>query len=265
MRMKRKKGNLTLGKVLLLHALFFFHTGFLVAQNDEITQDTPLVDEIEYEETDTAETNFFLENGEGEFKQDIKIRKLPDSALNAFLQNDAFWYANENWNKPKQKLQNTGSRGLLNLAWFRRLMWIIIICSFIAVVVWYLIAGNTGIFRRRPVAVAHSGEEEFSDNIFDISYTKEINKAIGSANFRLAVRLMFLQLLKTLSEKSHIQYKQDRTNLDYLMQLRQSAIYRDFFRLTRHYEYAWYGKFEVNNEMFASIKNDFDTFNRKLN
>ena len=112
--------------------------------------------------------------------------------------------------------------------------------------------------------LANEDDGIISDDIFEISYSKEINKAITSGNYRLAVRLMFLQLLKNLSERNIIEYTQDRTNFDYLLQLHQSSYYKDFFRLTRNYEFAWYGHFDINKEAFSSIKSDFETFNRRL-
>jgi hypothetical protein len=71
---------------------------------------------------------------------------------------------------------------------------------------------------------------------------------------------MFLQLLKNLSEKNIIQYKHDRTNFDYLSQLYATRYYEDFFRITRHYEYSWYGQFEVSPKTYQVIKKEFEDF-----
>lgn len=76
----------------------------------------------------------------------------------------------------------------------------------------------------------------------------------------MAIRLMYLRLLKNLSERNIIQYKQDRTNLDYLMQLHPTRYYNGFFRITRNYEYSWYGEFPVSNEAYGIIKKEFDNF-----
>ena len=103
-----------------------------------------------------------------------------------------------------------------------------------------------------------------TEDIFQINYQREIDRAATAGNYRLAVRLMFLRLLKNLSQKNIIQYGHDRTNFDYLMQLRSTSYYNDFFRLTRNYEYAWFGNFEVNEEMYHVIKNDFEKFDNGL-
>src|SRR6185369_2616844 len=99
------------------------------------------------------------------------------------------------------------------------------------------------------------GEDNSSENIFDINYQREIEKAVNAKDYRLAVRLMFLRLLKQLSQKKIIEYEQERTNLEYLSELNATGYYNDFFRLTRNYEYVWYGKFDVSRETFGVIKN----------
>src|SRR5687767_6250311 len=266
---KKEKIRKLIGvQMILLPALFFLPACCLYAQEEPVVTDTILqILKEEYnDEMDSAASNFFLKNTESNQLLDVNVRKLPDSAVNALRNDAAFWYANEDWNTSRQKRDNKvqPSKNIFQEAWFKTLMWFIVVCSFITILIWYLSVSNAGIFRRAPVELIKGDEGVISDDIFDISYQKEINKAVTSGNYRLGVRLMFLQLLKNLSEKNIIEYTQDKTNLDYLLQLHQSSYYKDFFRLTRNYEYAWYGQFDINKEAFSSIKNDFETFNRRL-
>ena len=139
----------------------------------------------------------------------------------------------------------------------------VIVVLFLGILAWYLLQNN--IVGRTQSIIGGKGNEDISpENIFDINYQKEIEKAINAADYRLAIRLMFLRLLKNLSQKKVIEYKQERTNFDYLSQLYPTGYYHDFFRLTRNYEYTWYGKFDVNRETFGIIKNEFENFDRKL-
>jgi hypothetical protein len=133
----------------------------------------------------------------------------------------------------------------------------------LAFIIFFLVRTNVVTPRRsvRPVEEDHENLE----NIFEINYQRELDKALKEKNYRLAVRLMFLRQLKILSNKNIIQYKQERTNLDYLMQVHSSKYYKDFFRLTRNYEYVWYGKFELQPETFNAIKTEFENFDQSLN
>lgn len=251
----------------MIPALIFLSACCLCAQEKPLVTDT--IEQIlkdEYNEMDSAGSSYFIKNDESTQQQDIHVRRLPDSVVNALRDDAAFWYANEDWNTTRQKRDNTlkPPKNFLHQTWFKSLMWLIIVCSFVTIIIWYLSVSSAGIFRRAPVEILKGDEGVISDDIFDISYPMEISKAVSSGNYRLGVRLMFLQLLKNLSEKNIIEYTQDKTNLDYLLQMHQSSYYKDFFRLTRNYEYAWYGKFDINKEAFSSIKNDFETFNRRL-
>jgi hypothetical protein len=175
-----------------------------------------------------------------------------------------------NWKTP-QKCRNTitiitgrSGRKIAAQRWYKAVAWIIIIGGFLAVMIWFLASSHIGIFRRKPGTVAEAGSDGMTENIFEIDYHKEIDKAVLSANYRLAVRLMFLRLLKNLSERDIIQYQQGRTNFDYLAQVNNRGYYKEFFRLTRDYEYTWYGEFSLNRELFTTIKNDFENLEKQL-
>jgi len=136
---------------------------------------------------------------------------------------------------------------------------------FVSFLIIWLAGRNLGILGKRRRNIAdETSEEEITEDIFAINYQKEIDKAAASGNYRFAIRLMFLRLLKNMSERNIIRYKHDSTNMDYLMQLSNSNHYNDFFRITRNYEYSWYGQFEVREEAYKVIRNDFDNLDTKL-
>lgn len=147
--------------------------------------------------------------------------------------------------------------------WFQALMWIVIIGGFVGAVVWYLVGNNVGLFRKKSKAVdtgTDPDDAEMPEDIFAIQYQKEIDKAAANGDYRLAIRLMYLRLLKNLSERNVIRYKQDKTNFDYLVEIQPTNYYNEFFKVTRHYEYSWYGKFPVSSEAYTVIKASFDNF-----
>lgn len=198
----------------------------------------------------------------------VHQRNVPDGRIKELQKDKSFWYVDPDKKKKKRDDQNVHMSSYTPLGqqtWFQTLIWLVIIGGFAAALMWYLSSSSVGLFRKKNLANADTGEmEEMPENIFAINYQKEIDKAASQGNYRLAVRLMFLRLLKNLSERNIIQYKQDRTNFDYLMQLQPSNYYTGFFRLTRNYEYSWYGQFQVNEEAYKIIRNDFDQFERQL-
>ncbi len=246
-------------------------SSILAQSTDNI--DTTVIEEVvpadDYadDEEKSAEDEYFWEK---EYQDDswmqYKERNISDSALKKMQQDDDFWYANAVFNKEKKKEKNQGAYVPLGQrTWFQTLIWIIIVGGFVTFLIMYLAGTEVGLFRKKSVPVnSKEEEEEMPEDIFAINYQKEIDKAAAQGNYRLAVRLMFLRLLKHMSEKNVINYKQDKTNLDYLMHLYSTRYYHDFFRITRHYEYSWYGKFEVSSDAYHQISKEMLQFENQL-
>lgn len=215
---------------------------------------------------DNTKNDYFLKKWDSPVDSSIVQRHLPDSLLKKMQQDDDFWYANaeiKEEKEPDDKRSNYIPLG--RQQWFQTLLWLVIIGGFAAAIMWWLAGSNVGLFRKKNKDLQNITEDELvTEDIFAINYQKEIDKAEANGNYRLAIRLMFLRLLKVMAEKNIIQYKQDRTNLDYLLQLHPTGYYNNFFRITRNYEYSWYGKFEVGEDAYRIIRNDFNQLDRQL-
>jgi hypothetical protein len=196
----------------------------------------------------------------------VQQRRVPDSLVKKMQQDDDFWYANADIkNEKKQPEKESRYIPLGQQQWFQVLLWIVIVGGFAAGLMWFLAGSNIGLFRKRNEEIRDDMNDELdTEDIFAINYQKEIDKAASQGNYRLAIRLMFLRLLRDMAEKNIIQYKQDKTNFDYLLQLQPTIYYNHFFRITRNYEYSWYGQFEVNEETYQAIRSDFDKLDRQL-
>lgn len=214
-------------------------------------------------------------------KEKITQRNLIDEEVKALKQQDEFWYIPaiekletrlKNDPKFRDSLMNARNRelvdeqqsGLLYQPWFNTLLWILIIGVFVAAVIYFLVQNKINIFSKESASSAGEADEEDHDDIFNLSYTKLIHNAEKEKDHRLAVRLMFLQTLKLLSDTNAIQYQPDYTDLHYLQQLNQSKYYNEFFNVMRSYEYVWYGKFAISPERYVSIKNDFLKLQHKI-
>ncbi len=253
-------------KLVFLPGFLFLLNEITFAQ-DTIIQDTiaasPGLEDSTFviEQTDTGykKSDYFNNITSHVIADSIELREVPQHVIDSLKKDDAFWYADKAFKKKTKEERNIK----LPSQWMNMPMLVIIVVIFIALLGWYLFQNNI-IRRKQGIFHAERRQEQSEENIFDINYQKDIQKAINSENYRLAIRLMFLQLLKNLSQKNIIQYKQERTNFEYLTQLSSGLYYNDFFRLTRNYEYTWYGKFDINKEAFGVIKSDFENFDRKI-
>ncbi len=211
----------------------------------------------------------------------IELRSVPDEALKRIENEDEFWYANSDLKKSREQLLEERERAkrvkedknapafrerksLASQEWFQQLLWIIIVVGFIFFLIIYLGNSNVGLFRKKVEGVNDAVSEAELEDIFSINYEREIQKAISESNYRLAVRLQFLKLLKKMADTNRIKYKQDKTNFDYLVELQKTNYYNQFFKVTRDYEYSWYGQFPLTEDAYRVIENDFKQMDSQL-
>lgn len=197
------------------------------------------------------------------FDEKWEWRKFPADSVLIFEKDPEFWYANYPFQEDEPKKEKN-NKSVLNQSWIFNLLWILILLSFIGLLIWFLSQNGIGFFKNDQALVKGEAEGlQEEEDIFTIPYAYKIETAEKDGNYRLAVRYLFLQLLKGLSERGTIQYKPDRTNLDYLMQLHGRPEYANFFQAMRHYEYVWYGQFSPLEGNYREIRQFFHDFYKK--
>lgn len=98
------------------------------------------------------------------------------------------------------------------------------------------------------------------DNIEENDYDQLLQLAIRNRDFRLATRYYYLSLLKNLSQKKLIEYHKDKTNSEYLFELKDKKMRSSFSYLSYIYSYVWYGEFSVDETKFATIEEKYQSF-----
>lgn len=102
------------------------------------------------------------------------------------------------------------------------------------------------------------------ENIHEMDFEKLIHEAMVKNDYRTGVRLVFLYSLKMLSDKNLIHWDQGKTNHDYINELKAADLKTGFNELNYFFEYAWYGNFKINREMFSRVEVIFDEWKRTL-
>ena len=168
--------------------------------------------------------------------------------------------------------------GFLDEIWQRFLRWLfdflyssstrtgrdwlqIIFVAAIVVFVIYKFLGmdKMGLFKRKSDRVSLPYDTLYED-IHAIDFQEAIEEASRQRNFRLAVRLLYLRALKTLTDQELISWQINKTNRTYVYEITEPSLRRRFEQLTSSFEYVWYGDFPVNEERYQEIKREFDSF-----
>ncbi len=91
-----------------------------------------------------------------------------------------------------------------------------------------------------------------------------IDDAISKKDYRRAVRYLFLRALKDLATKELIAWRLDKTNRDYVRELKRTDLKEPLAELVRLFEFVWYGEFALNDASFDMAKRTFDSFTIQL-
>ncbi|MHA6280716.1 DUF4129 domain-containing protein [Salinimicrobium sp. CAU 1759] len=84
-----------------------------------------------------------------------------------------------------------------------------------------------------------------------------IERAVASENYRLAVRYHFLYLLQQLSREEIVVYDPAKTDEEYVLEIKDKELQGIFRKLSRIYDYVWYGDFTPNVTDYQKIKHEF--------
>ena len=85
-----------------------------------------------------------------------------------------------------------------------------------------------------------------------------IQKAIEQKNYRLAIRYYYLLALQKLSKHDFIEWQQEKTNEDYIKEIKQELLKNKFTSSTYLYDFVWYGNFDINELEFAKAETEFN-------
>ena len=106
--------------------------------------------------------------------------------------------------------------------------------------------------------------EVISEEIDPVDLMELINQARAAGNYKTAIRLWYLFLVKSLSNKKLIVWKKDKTNVQYLRELEDAEVKIAFKEITRLYEYVWFGDFVVDQQKFSQIESSFQHFSNHM-
>lgn len=177
-----------------------------------------------------------------------KLREPAQSLWDKFW----FWF----WWKVNQLMSTPGGKTTI---------WTILIVFGVGIIAFFVMKvtgmNKEGLFGRSSNGLAYTTT---SEDIHQINFDQEISDAISTRNYRLAIRLLYLQALKKLSDRSYIEWQVNKTNTDYLNELKDRPFHSVFQLLTYNFEYTWYGETQLEEERFTMLQQQFTQFNSQV-
>ncbi|MDR5589984.1 DUF4129 domain-containing protein [Christiangramia sp. SM2212] len=177
------------------------------------------------------------------------------------VENDSWWTRFKKWLNAKYNQFINWLFGDYEansiLAAFIAVLPYLLILAIIALVVWLFSKLNPGgkILREQKTSEVFLSEEE--DLVKNEDLLSLMKEAIQNGNFRLAVRYYYLLQLRKLDDLEIIQYEYQKTNRDYLMEIRDQKIKDQFSNISKLYEFIWYGSFQVSETDYRLAEKGF--------
>lgn len=141
-----------------------------------------------------------------------------------------------------------------------RLFAIILVGFLLYFIIKYLIGKDGNFLFGKKNKKVDLKDEELHENIHEINFPESILKFEKSGDFRSAVRYHFLFVLKKLSDKKLIAWNPEKTNKDYVAELKAPHLKEEFFQLSYIFEYVWYGEFSISEESYQQFKTQYQSF-----
>ena len=115
-------------------------------------------------------------------------------------------------------------------------------------------------------SIEYTDIEQIEANLDQVDLLQMINDAIKNGDFKMAIRLHYLRVLQTLKQQKIIKWKKDKTNKEYLKEVKHTSYFTPFKKLTSIFERVWYGnqkKVDMNTyneveDVFNGLMDELD-------
>ncbi len=120
------------------------------------------------------------------------------------------------------------------------------------------------IFGRGESKIKKSEQDELADDFVPISWEAVIAQAEANEDYRLATRHAYRHIVHQMQEQKMLHLNTSQSNHQYLRALKDSVYFDDFKTLLKHYEYVWYGHYELGAASYQSVKVFYENLKAKL-
>ncbi|WMJ71900.1 DUF4129 domain-containing protein [Cytophagaceae bacterium ABcell3] len=142
------------------------------------------------------------------------------------------------------------------------LLWVAILALIVFVVFKLLKVDFASLWRSDANVPAINSEEGELPSTPDLQMLLE--KAVETQDFRNAVRYYYLIILQELGQRNFIRWAAEKTNRDYLSEIKNPSLKPGFRNVSSVFDHIWYGGFELSEERYKQIDHSFADFLHKL-
>jgi hypothetical protein len=105
---------------------------------------------------------------------------------------------------------------------------------------------------------------EIEERMHEIDLEELLKQALEARNFRLALRLNFLIIIKLLSQSGKINWAKEKTNWEYHTELQDKLLADQFKEIIQNFELFWYGEHTFTELDYHSSEPVYRALQKKL-
>jgi len=134
-----------------------------------------------------------------------------------------------------------------------KMVFFVIILAVLIFLIYKLIISNIENKKTDEGLVFIDDLSKVEDNLMRADLEKLLQQMIDRGDYRSAIRVQYLQIIQRLSKKKHIKWAKQKTNFDYLKELKEPTLSNDFSKTTLIYESAWFGHQQITAQRFKEM------------
>ncbi len=130
----------------------------------------------------------------------------------------------------------------------------------LGVIIWVIVKMESSTSRIKRKQIKQDEGDVEGKLIAKGDFAKLIQQAVEGRDFALAIRYHYLYSLQLLADKGMIVWESQKTNADYLREIKDPEVQGSFREITKWYHYFWFGKRAIDNALFKKANLVFEQF-----
>ena len=116
----------------------------------------------------------------------------------------------------------------------------------------------------KEIKIGIDSIEEIEEKIHELDLEQLLAEALQANNFRIALRINFLIIIKLLSQKGAINWAREKTNWEYHGEIHDRVLSDRFKEIILCFELVWYGEHPFTEEQFDLVRPSYENLKKQL-
>jgi hypothetical protein len=143
-------------------------------------------------------------------------------------------------------------------------VWLILVVGIFIVVLVFLWPYFKTLNKNGKLSLVIEDEQPEEAALRAANLKQALDEALNRGDYRQAFRIRYLEVLQQMVLNNIIDYRKERTNMEYLRQIKDPSVHQLFKALTLYFEEVWYGEMTADRAAFNRMSEVFTSIMRAI-